>query len=116
MPLYNKADSLAELRSADADATAALARIAGARDRLIATAADPVRAAIIARACAELEAAPHAGDVPDFALRPHVVAELQRISDDELGRYLFYRFRYDTLPRTHEVDAFPPCLQVEPTS
>ena len=35
---------------------------------------------------------------------------------EEFGRYLFYRYRYDVFPTIHEVDTFPPCLQVEPTS
>ncbi len=41
---------------------------------------------------------------------------MANVADDELGRYLFYRYRYDVFPVTHEVDRFPPCLQVEPTS
>ena len=51
-----------------------------------------------------------------FFLRPHVVEEIARISDHELPRYLYHRYRYDTFPKTHEVDDYPPCVQIEPTS
>jgi radical SAM protein with 4Fe4S-binding SPASM domain len=51
-----------------------------------------------------------------FALRPHITEEMQRLSDDELPRYLYYRYRYDIYPATQQLDAFPPCVQIEPTS
>ncbi|MFM8878804.1 MAG: radical SAM/SPASM domain-containing protein [Verrucomicrobiota bacterium] len=51
-----------------------------------------------------------------FWLRPHVLDEIERISDPDLGRYLFHRYRYDVFPVTKEVDGFPPCVQIEPTS
>ena len=51
-----------------------------------------------------------------FKLRPHVVEEIARLSDDELPRYLFHRYRYDMFPITKELDDYPPCVQIEPTS
>ncbi|MGE0445123.1 MAG: radical SAM/SPASM domain-containing protein [Vicinamibacterales bacterium] len=51
-----------------------------------------------------------------FVLREHVIEELRRLPDHLLPRYLFYRYRYEVFPQTHEVDGFPPCLQIEPTS
>ena len=51
-----------------------------------------------------------------FFLRPHVVEEIAHISDQELPRYLYHRYRYDAFPKTHEVDDYPPCVQIEPTS
>ena len=51
-----------------------------------------------------------------FRLRPHVTEEIQRLSDLELSRYLFYRYRYDIYPATQQLDEFPPCVQIEPSS
>ncbi|NVK18585.1 MAG: radical SAM protein [Methylocystaceae bacterium] len=51
-----------------------------------------------------------------FWLRPHIVEEISRLSDDELPRYLFYRYRYDTYPAKRIIDDYPPCVQIEPTS
>ena len=116
-PLYKKADSLIELRSDDPDLRSALARLSGRRDAILASAADASGRAILAQALADLLHGPRPTPDPTrFALRPHVLAELQRITDAELARYLVYRYRYDVFPHTHVVDAFPPCLQVEPTS
>ena len=53
---------------------------------------------------------------PLFSLRAHVVEEISRLQDAEIARYLFYRYRYDIYPLTHEVDQFPPCVQIEPAS
>ena len=51
-----------------------------------------------------------------FKLFPHTHNEISKVSDDQLARYLFYRFRYEILPDQKIVDDFPPCLQVEITS
>ena len=116
--LYDKANSLAERHTAaaDADGRAALDRLARLRAQTLASLADPYRAAIVERALTDLLDAAPDGPRPRFSLKPHVVAEMKRVADVELGRYLLYRYRYDVFPITHEIDAFPPCLQVEPTS
>src|SRR5690242_14942844 len=76
---------------------------------------DGQRRAVLTRACAALldEADSHA---PEFRLRPHIISELERISEEDLPRYLFYRYRYDVFPLRHELDDYPPCVQIEPTS
>lgn len=51
-----------------------------------------------------------------FWLRPHVLGEIERLHDSQLGHYLFHRYRYDVFPVTKELDDFPPCVQIEPTS
>ena len=35
---------------------------------------------------------------PQFILRDHVVDEIDRLKDDELNRYLRYRYMYDVYP------------------
>lgn len=77
-----------------------------ARRRLLGVASeDPV----VVRACRELQEGA-------YKLAPHVVEEVARLADEELARYLRYRYRYDVFPATKELDAYPPCLQIEPSS
>jgi organic radical activating enzyme len=112
---YVKGTSINTFSGAGHDAAAVLVRIRALAARVGALAVDDDHKNIIERACRGLlgEAAP---EEPSFEVQPHVVEELLRITDDELPRYLFYRYRYDVFPHTRELDAFPPCVQIEPTS
>lgn len=72
---------------------------------------------IVKLACEEalgLTKAP-AGQQP-FKIHPNTQEELSRLTDEELPRYLRYRFRYETYPDRKLLDNFPPCIQIEPTS
>ena len=71
---------------------------------------------VLQRALADLGSPQLDPSADSFFLRPHVVEEIAHISDQELPRYLYHRYRYDTFPKTHEVDEYPPCVQIEPTS
>ena len=51
-----------------------------------------------------------------FCLHSFNIAELEKLTDDELPRFLFYRYRYEVFPQRFKLDSFPPCLQIEPTS
>jgi radical SAM protein with 4Fe4S-binding SPASM domain len=51
-----------------------------------------------------------------FSLHPYVTEEMQRLNDNDLSRYLFYRYRYEIYPATQKLDEFPPCVQIEPSS
>ncbi len=53
---------------------------------------------------------------PPFKLHPYNIQEITLLADNELPRYLFYRYRYETFPQRLNLDRFPPCLQIEPTS
>ena len=53
---------------------------------------------------------------PPFALQSYNVEEISRLSNEDLPRYIFYRYRYDTFPKRKRLDSFPPCLQIEPAS
>ena len=62
-----------------------------------------------------------AGDLPPeggirFEIHPNVEEEIKRISQSDLLRYLIYRYRYEIFPQRKRLDAFPPCLQIEPSS
>ena len=73
-------------------------------------------ALVLARAFSDLALDPSERVPATFYLRPHVIEEMGRLSDVDLPRYLYHRYRYDVFPITKELDAFPPCVQIEPTS
>ena len=52
----------------------------------------------------------------DLVLRGHELVEFDRVSDDDVFRYVFYRYKYDKYPELKTVDDYPPCLQIEPSS
>jgi hypothetical protein len=113
--VYRKADSLHAVRGDEPAGTAVRGRIEQLQLRLPSLAIDSYRKSIVERACRALVDRPSA-DEPEYRLRPHVIEELKHVADSELPRYLFYRYRYDVFPITRELDAFPPCVQIEPTS
>lgn len=109
--MYVKSDSFLEMRQAATDPGAVRERIAALAARVQARGAGGPRDAILAEACAALLAGEER-----FPLRDFVVRETARLDDAELERYLHYRFRYEVFPREQRLDAFPPLVQLEPTS
>ena len=53
---------------------------------------------------------------PQFKLSPNVVEELKTVTDGEIAKYLYHRYRYEIFPQEKILDQFPPYLQIEPTS
>ncbi len=51
-----------------------------------------------------------------FELRDHVIEEMSRLDPSCYERYIRYRYAYEIFPITHQVDEFPPLVQIEPTS
>jgi pyruvate-formate lyase-activating enzyme len=62
------------------------------------------------------EVAADAAARPRFKMVQFIADEVARLSDAELPRYLFHRYRYDVYPRQGVHDNFPPYIQIEPTS
>ena len=54
--------------------------------------------------------------VDKFKLKNNTIAELERIDEDKYLEYIFHRYRYEVFPINKELDKFPPCLQIEPSS
>ena len=54
--------------------------------------------------------------VDKFKLKNNTIAELERIDEDRYLEYIFHRYRYEVFPINKELDKFPPCLQIEPSS
>lgn len=51
-----------------------------------------------------------------FALHDNSAAEMARLADADLPRYLHYRFRYEAFPARRRLDEWPPLVQIEPAS
>jgi MoaA/NifB/PqqE/SkfB family radical SAM enzyme len=107
--VYRKHDSFVAIRRRPAGPDdLVLARV----ERLVregdASALGPEARPLLPRIRAELGGA--------FKLGTYEIEELRRIPDAQVLRYLAYRYRYDVFPARRELDRFPPCLQVEPTS
>ena len=51
-----------------------------------------------------------------LVITPFVADEMRLLSDLDIPRYLYHRYRYDIFPLIRRLDNFPPYLQIEPTS
>jgi len=69
---------------------------------------------VVMRACNDLLSSNATKD--QFKLETFVLEEIKRVDDSELSRYLYYRYRYDVYPALQQLDKFPPCVQIEPSS
>ena len=114
--VYRKHNSFADLRH-QAGLESVLPRIQAVLD-LSETAEFPAgRKAVVVRACEEILGRGQGKcEHPTFGLHTNVIEEISRLGDEELPRYLFYRYRYEVYPQRKILDDFPPCLQIEPTS
>lgn len=112
--VYEKSNSFVELRQTHPEHASARARVEEVARRLGFAGSSDYRTEIVREACTELLR--EDADASPFVLRDFVAEEMARLADDELERYLFYRFRYEVFPQEHRVDDFPPLLQIEPTS
>jgi len=113
---YKKQNSFAELTH-DGQLKDVLPRIQKLDKNLSSLMLSDYQKAIIKNACDELLGrAVQDNSNPLFKLYPYNIEEIALLTDSELPRYLFYRYRYDTFPQRLKLDQFPPCLQIEPTS
>jgi len=51
-----------------------------------------------------------------YILSGHELVEFDKIEDWNIFRYLIYRYKYNMYPILKKIDAFPPCVQIEPVS
>lgn len=112
---YVKSNSIAHISGADNDVSILEGRLKSCLSSLSKLDIDPYKKDIIQRCCQSLLGV-SSSDATDYKLQPHVIEELKRVSEAYLPRYLFYRYRYDVYPITRELDSYPPCVQIEPTS
>jgi len=114
--LYKKQNSFAGVRH-QLPLKNILPRIQGLLDQLPSLDLSDHEKLVLNSACEELLGlkTPENGS-PPFTLYTYNSEEIKRLTDAELPRYLFYRYRYETFPQRLQLDDFPPCLQIEPTS
>ncbi|MBI1388561.1 MAG: radical SAM protein [bacterium] len=113
---YDKANSFVDIRKRIADPALIRDRILNVLKPLDLESKSDHRSAILRRVQNDLSAEVTGDDTPRFQLKNHVLEEIHRLDDADLPRYLFYRYRYDLFPVLHELDAYPPCVQIEPSS
>jgi sulfatase maturation enzyme AslB (radical SAM superfamily) len=113
---YKKQNSFVGIRHHDPVGDV-LDRIRAIPEQLASSGLAPYQQSQVRAACEELLGlSPTRDGVEPFTLQSYVIEEINRLPDEELPRYLFYRYRYETFPQRRILDNFPPCLQVEPTS
>ena len=112
--LYNKGSSILDIRGISSQRLELLKRIKTLDlDSLSVSDSDPVRLALDDL---KDDFSSHSSELGRFFLREHVVEEMSRLSDDELPRYLRYRYAYEIYPVKKIVSEYPPVVQIEPTS
>jgi radical SAM protein with 4Fe4S-binding SPASM domain len=114
--LYRKHNSFVDIRHHER-----LADVRPRIERLMASVESagmaPGRAEVVLQACRELLGDGGAvNGFPSFTLHTNVIEEISRLTDEQLPRYMFYRYRYEIYPQRRILDAFPPCLQIEPSA
>ena len=108
---YDKANSILEIRGLLTKKEQVVKRLKKLqKEKIELTKDDPLRIAL----CDLFLNAKH--NRTRFKLREHVVEEIARLSDNELERYLRYRYSYDIYPAEKIVKKYPPLVQIEPAS
>ncbi len=51
-----------------------------------------------------------------FRLTKNVIDEILSLNENQILRYLSYRFKYEIYPKIKKIDKYPPYLQIEPSS
>ena len=69
---------------------------------------------LLRQVCADLDGTSSSKEL--FQITPFVADEMLLLSDEELPRYLFHRYRYEIFPTANRLDNYPPYLQIEPSS
>ncbi len=52
----------------------------------------------------------------DFFLEGQDILKISKIKDEDLVRFLLYKYRYNVYPALFKIDDYPPNIQIEPTS
>jgi radical SAM protein with 4Fe4S-binding SPASM domain len=114
--VYKKQNSFVEIRHSKS-LRDVLPRIKNLRENLGAIQLAPDQKVNLEAALGEiLGKAKLENNVSPFTLHSFNVAEIEKLTEEELPRFLLYRYRYETFPERLQLDDFPPCLQIEPAS
>ena len=115
-PMYRKQNSFTDIRYRRS-AKDVIPRVEKLRDNLDALTLTPYQRDILKEAIGQILDHRELGEeTPPFTLHSFNISEIEKLTDQELPRFLFYRYRYEVFPQQFQLDEFPPCLQIEPTS
>ena len=104
--VYNKANSFTKIAS-DVDHKSVLARINNLYDNINNIESDFKET--VKLACEDILGKPN-NRKNIFTLQTMVLAEIERVENNNLARYLNYRYRYDVYPQEQYISDFPPLL------
>ncbi len=71
---------------------------------------------ILDQAINDLNGNENSNKLNKFFLTKNVIDEILSIKDDQILRYLVFRYKYEIFPKLKKLDNFPPYLQIEPSS
>tara|TARA_Y100000588_G_scaffold373335_1_gene447062 strand:- start:1067 stop:2203 length:1137 start_codon:yes stop_codon:yes gene_type:complete len=109
---YRKHHSFTGFSGAGSDVAVQLARaLAAMKVSLVTASQSDNLAPVLKRAHAALQE-----EESSFEITQFIADEMAMLNEGELVEYLYHRYRYDIFPQTRELDAYPPYLQIEPTS
>lgn len=115
-PVYRKRNSFINIRYSQS-VQDIIPRIEKLQDSLGSLTLTPYQRNIIKKAITDiLDPDQAAQNSFPFILHSFNISEIEKLEDLELPRFLFYRYRYEVFPQQLQLDEFPPCLQIEPTS
>ena len=115
-PVYKKQNSFINIRYSHSvqDVIPRIKKLQNSLDSLTLT---PYQNNIVTRAITDiLDPDQGAQNTSLFTLHSFNISEIEKLTDQELPRFLFYRYRYEVFPQQLQLDEFPPCLQIEPAS
>ena len=115
-PVYKKQNSFINIRYSHSvqDVIPRIKKLQNSLDSLTLT---PYQHNIVTRAITDiLDPDQGAQNTSLFTLHSFNISEIEKLTDQELPRFLFYRYRYEVFPQQLQLDEFPPCLQIEPAS
>ena len=71
---------------------------------------------ILDKAVKDLNLNPEQKKKNNFTLSKNVIDEILSLNEDEILRYLVFRYKYEIFPLIKKLDKYPPYLQIEPSS
>lgn len=114
--IYQKFNSFVEMSHAETEDAQALLRIDSLYSKLGELNFDESKKDVIEKACNALLKPQEASDNPRFKLESYITQEILHQNEEDLPRYLYYRYRYETNFQNFIIDEFPPSVQVEVSS
>ncbi len=114
--LYQKQNSFIDILTEDDVYDDVITRIRSLSGRLLELSITGRERELLTKACTDVLDDDVDSSPGVFRLFKNVIEEINRLSDEDLPRYLLYRYRYDVYPQQYIVADFPPCVQIEPTS